>query len=224
MAVIFGQLALIAIIGYLWGSLPAGYWMGKLVKGKAFDIRQYGSHKIGATNVLRTLGKFPALIVFILDLSKGIVPVLLALFIPFLHGAGWGPTVAGLAALLGHRFPIFIGFQGGRSVSTGAGAMLIFSPLTFLICVITLSLTIAISRYVSLGSIVGCLSAMVCGVLFFFIGRMNPSFFARVDLAQMVYLVIGPALVIFFHADNISRLLSGTERKVGQKERVSSTT
>ena len=224
MAVIFGQLALIAIIGYLWGSLPAGYWMGKLVKGKAFDIRQYGSHKIGATNVLRTLGKFPALIVFILDLSKGIVPVLLALYIPFLQGAGWGPTVAALAALLGHRFPIFIGFQGGRSVSTGAGAMLIFSPLTFLICAVTLSLTIAISRYVSLGSIVGCLSAMVCGVLFFFIGRMNPAFFARVDLAQMVYLVIGPALVIFFHADNISRLLSGTERKIGQKERVSPTT
>src|SRR5438105_3120405 len=110
MAAVFGQLALIAIIGYLWGSLPAGYWMGKALKGKDFDIREHGSHRIGATNVLRTLGKVPALIVFVLDLSKGILPVLLALFVPFFNGAGWGPTLAGLAALLGHRFPIFIGF------------------------------------------------------------------------------------------------------------------
>src|SRR6266480_8161547 len=79
---IIGSLLLSALIAYLWGSIPSGYWMGKILRGKDFDIRQYGSHKIGATNVLRTLGKVPALIVFLVDISKGIVPILLAMFIP----------------------------------------------------------------------------------------------------------------------------------------------
>ena len=103
MPVIFLQLVLVALIGYLWGSIPAGYWMGKLVRGKDFDIRDYGSHKIGATNVLRTLGKWPAAIVFLFDLSKGLLPTFLALMIPFFFVGGWGPALAGLAALLGRR-------------------------------------------------------------------------------------------------------------------------
>ena len=91
MPALVGQLLLIGLIGYLWGSIPAGYWMGKLLKGGNFDIRDYGSHKIGATNVLRTLGRVPAAIVFIFDLSKGILPTLLATLVPFFYGAGWGP-------------------------------------------------------------------------------------------------------------------------------------
>lgn len=211
------QLVLIAIIGYLWGSIPAGYWMGKLIRGKDFDIRAYGSHKTGATNVLRTLGKVPAVIVFVFDLSKGVGPTLLASLVPFFYGSGWGPTVAGLAALLGHCYPVFIGFRGGRGVLTGAGVLLVLSPLTFLIDVVVTSSTIAISRYVSLGSIVGSLTALVCGVLFFIIGHFNPAFIGTVSFAQMVFMVVGPALVIIFHYDNIGRLLAGTERKIGQK-------
>src|SRR5436853_3293831 len=95
------QLVLIGLIGYLWGSIPAGYWMGKLIRGKDFDIRAYGSHKIGMTNVLRTLGRGPALIVLIFDLSKGLGPTLIATLVPFFYGVGWGRTVAGLAALRG---------------------------------------------------------------------------------------------------------------------------
>ena len=211
------QLVLIAIIGYLWGSIPAGYWMGKLLRGKDFDIRAYGSHKIGATNVLRTLGKTPAAIVFVFDLSKGIGPALLASLVPFFYGSGWGPTVAGLAALLGHCYPVFIGFRGGRGVLTGAGVLLIISPLTFIIDVVTTISTIAISRYVSLGSIVGSLTALVCGILFFLIGHFDPTFFGKVSFAQLVFMVVGPALVIAFHYDNIGRLLAGTESKIGQK-------
>src|SRR5690242_10969933 len=113
MLAMLGSLFLCALIGYLWGSIPAGYWMGKLLRGKDFDIRQYGSRKIGATNVLRTLGKIPALIVFLFDISKGIVPLLVAMLIPQLNAAGWGPSVAGIASLLGHCFPVFIGFKGG---------------------------------------------------------------------------------------------------------------
>src|SRR5579859_7393558 len=117
---IVGSLLLAIIIGYLWGSLPSGYWMGKLLRGKDFDIRDYGSHKTGATNVLRTLGKVPALIVLVIDLSKGIGPALLATTVASLHGAGWGPAVAGFFALIGHCYPVFIGFKGGRGVLTGA--------------------------------------------------------------------------------------------------------
>ena len=211
------QLVLIGMIGYLWGSIPAGYWMGKLIKGKDFDIRAYGSHKIGATNVLRTLGRVPALIVLVFDLFKGIGPTLIATLIPVFYGAGWGPTVAGLAALIGHIYPVFIGFKGGRGVLTGAGALLVISPLTFLISFVTLAIAILTSRYVSLGSIVGSLTTIICGILFYFIGLLNPAFFGKVTLAQLVFLVIGPALVIIVHYDNIGRLLSGTERKLGQK-------
>ena len=211
------QLVLIGIIGYLWGSIPAGYWMGKLIKGKDFDIRAYGSHKIGATNVLRTLGRVPALIVLIFDLFKGIGPTLIATLVPVFYGAGWGPTVAGLAALIGHIYPVFIGFKGGRGVLTGAGALLIISPLTFFISFVTLAITILTSRYVSLGSIVGSLTTIICGILFYFIGLLNPAFFGKVTLAQLIFMVIGPAIVIIVHYDNIGRLLSGTERKLGQK-------
>jgi len=211
------QLVLIGMIGYLWGSIPAGYWMGKLIKGKDFDIRAYGSHKIGATNVLRTLGRVPALIVLIFDLFKGIGPTLIATLVPIFYGAGWGPTVAGLAALIGHIYPVFIGFKGGRGVLTGAGALLVISPLTFFISFVTLAIAILTSRYVSLGSIVGSLTTIICGILFYFIGLLNPAFFGKVTLAQLVFLVIGPALVIIVHYDNIGRLLSGTERKLGQK-------
>src|SRR5256886_1022495 len=211
------QLVLIGIIGYLWGSIPAGYWMGKLIKGKDFDIRAYGSHKIGATNVLRTLGRVPALIVLIFDLFKGIGPTLIATLVPVFYGAGWGPTVAGLAALIGHIYPVFIGFKGGRGVLTGAGALLVISPLTFFISFVTLAIAILTSRFVSLGSIVGSLTTIICGILFYFIGLLNPAFFGKVTLAQLVFMLIGPALVIIVHYDNIGRLLSGTERKLGQK-------
>jgi len=220
MTIILAQIVLIAILGYLWGSIPSGYWMGKLLRGKDFDIRDYGSHKTGATNVRRTLGNGPAAVVVAVDLSKGVGPVLLATLIPFFYISGWGPTVAGVAALLGHCFPIFIGFRGGRGVMTGAGAILVTSPLTILIAAVTTISTIAISRYVSLGSIVGALTSIICGITFYFISQTYPTFFGHTSLAQMILLVVVPGLVILFHYDNIGRLLAGKERKLGQKEAV----
>jgi len=201
-------LVIIAIIAYLWGSLPSGYWMGKLLRGRDFDIRQHGSRKIGASNVQRTLGIVPGLIVLFLDLSKGIGPALLATFVPFFQqGAGWGPPIAGLAALLGHCFPIFIGFKGGRGVLTAWGALLPISPLAFVIGgVVTLSL-IGILRYISLACLIGCLTSIVCGIIFYLFGLLG--------LPQMLYMLIASVLIIIFHADNIGRLLKGTERKFG---------
>jgi glycerol-3-phosphate acyltransferase PlsY len=170
---------------------------------------------------LRTLGKVPALIVFLVDISKGIIPILLAMLIPQLNAAGWGPSVAGIAALLGHCFRVFIGFKGGRGVATGAGAVLIISPPVFLLSLIATASTIAIWRYVSLGSIVGGLTTLIGGVVFYFVSQANPAFFVHVSLAQLLFLVVGPSLVIIFHYDNIGRLLAGTERKIGQKVAVS---
>ncbi len=208
---------ILALLAYLWGSLPAGYWMGKLLRGKDYDIRDHGSRKIGATNVQRTLGTAPALIVFVLDISKGVGPALIATFVPFFSIGGWGILIAGLAALLGHCYPVFIGFKGGRGVLTGAGALLVASPLTFLLGGITTFSTIGLWRYVSLGSIVGCLTSAICGILFYIIGLLNPAFFGKVSLPQMLYMVIAPTLIIIFHRDNISRLRAGTERKLGTK-------
>ncbi len=207
------SLLLIAVIGYLWGSIPSGYWMGKLLRGKDFDIRDYGSKKTGATNVRRTLGNGPAAIVLIIDLSKGIGPALLARFVPALNGAGWGIMVAGITALLGHCYPIFIGFRGGRGVMTGAGATLVMSPLIFLIAAVVAIGTIAISRYVSLGSILGAVSIIVCGIIFRILGWVTTP--------EVIFLVAGPAFVILLHYDNIGRLLAGKERKLGQKEAIS---
>jgi len=191
-----------------------------MLRGKDFDIRDYGSHKTGATNVLRTLGKVPALIVFAFDLSKGIGPVVVVMSVPFLYVSGWGLSVAALAALVGHCYPFFIGFKGGRGVSTAAGALLVISPLAFLISAIILFVAIATTRYVSLGSILGCLSAIICGLVFFFIGRSNSAFIGRVTLQQLLFIVPGPAFIILLHYDNIGRLLSGKERKIGQKVQV----
>jgi acyl phosphate:glycerol-3-phosphate acyltransferase len=206
---IIGSLVLIALISYLWGSIPAGYWMGKLLRGKDFDIRNYGSHKTGMTNVLRTLGKGPAIIVGVIDISKGIGPALIATLVPFFYSAGWGPTVAAILAFLGHCFPVFIGFRGGRGVLTGGGAVLVLSPPIFLICALTTIITIATTRYVSLGSILGSAAATISGLIFFFVGWIS--------LPQLVFFLTVPLAVIVIHHDNIGRLLAGTERKIGQK-------
>ncbi|HWS83799.1 MAG TPA: glycerol-3-phosphate 1-O-acyltransferase PlsY [Ktedonobacteraceae bacterium] len=211
------SLVITAILAYLWGSLPAGYWMGKLLRGRKFDIRQHGSHKIGAANVQRILGTIPGLIVLFFDISKGVVSALLATFVPFFYGGGWGILVAGLAALLGHCFPIFIGFRGGRGVMTEGGILLVISPLIFVISLITGLTAIGISRYISLGSLLAGLIGLVFGIAFYVIGLAHPDFFAPISLPQMLYMVIAPTFVAILHADNIARLLKGTERKIGKK-------
>lgn len=217
MSSIIGSFFITALLAYLWGSIPAGYWLGQLLRGRDYDIRDHGSHKIGATNVQRTLGNGPAIIVLIIDLSKGIGPALLATHVALFTVGGWGILIAGLATLLGHCFPLFIGFKGGRGVLTGAGVLLICSPYAFFIAILIAIITIGIWRYVSLGSIVGSSTAIICGVLFYILAQMHPGFFAAVSLAEMLYIIIGPALIILFHRDNIGRLVAGKERKLGQK-------
>jgi glycerol-3-phosphate acyltransferase PlsY len=204
--VAIGRLMAAALAGYLLGSVPSGVLVSKLFG--TVDPRQHGSGKTGATNILRTLGPGAAVTVALMDVLKGVIPVLLARYVIFPHQL-WAETIAGFAALLGHNFSIFIGFKGGRGVATGGGATLAMQPLSLLFGVIGLAGTVAVTRYVSLGSIVACAACAVSDAVLVAL---------RVDqLPHLVFIAGGAAFVIYAHRDNIVRLLNGTERRLGEK-------
>ena len=208
-------LAAAAAIGYLLGAIPFGVIVGRLVRG--VDIRDYGSHRTGATNALRTLGARAALAVFVLDSGKGAAAVLLAGWlagrVPDAGGpAAWGAAVAGVAAIVGHNRSIFIRFTGGRGVATSSGALLALAPLALLALAPVVIFVIWRWRYVSLGSVLGALLAPVAVGILHLLGMAPlPPFF---------YALAAALLVTGSHADNISRLRAGTERKIGQKEEI----
>jgi acyl phosphate:glycerol-3-phosphate acyltransferase len=203
------SIAIAAVIGYLLGAIPFGLIIGRVTRG--IDIRDYGSHRTGATNALRTLGARAAAFVFILDVAKGVVAVLLA---RTLFGADplveWAAAVAGLAAVIGHNWSIFIGLTGGRGVATSTGALAALAPVALLILAPVVILIIWRTRLVSLGSISGSL--------------LSPFVVAALALAALApppavaYAAAAGLLVTAAHADNISRLRAGTERRIGQKE------
>ncbi len=199
------------LLAYLCGSLPTGYLAGKLLQG--IDIREHGSGSTGATNVLRTLGKVPGSIVLLLDALKGVLAVTIAreLFtldlFPTLPSQ-WEDYLVPLAAtgaLLGHSKSIWLKFGGGKSVATGVGVLLAMSWQVGLATIAVFSLTIAISRIVSISSIVGALSVTLWMVVF-----------AR-PLPALVFAIVGGIYVTWLHRKNIDRLLAGTEPKLGQK-------
>jgi glycerol-3-phosphate acyltransferase PlsY len=203
------------LVGYLLGSLPSGVIVSRLFGNT--DPRSHGSGKTGATNVLRTLGLLPAILVALVDGSKGAVAILLTRYVIFPAGTvppgsvdvkGYAETLAGLAALLGHNYSIFIGFKGGRGVMTGAGGLLVMSPIATAIGFVCTIIPIAITRYVSLGSITGAAVAIVVAA------ALVPS--GLTTFPHFIYVLLGGLFIIVSHADNIQRLLNGTERKLGQ--------
>jgi glycerol-3-phosphate acyltransferase PlsY len=204
-------LAAAALLGYLLGAIPFGVIIGRLMGGP--DLREHGSQRTGATNALRTLGAPAAALVFFLDVAKGVAAVLVARWLfagdPM---ADWAAALAGFAAIVGHNWSVFIRFAGGRGVATSAGALGALSPLTILVLApIALGLAWR-TRFVSLGSIVGSLLAPVVTALLWL-----------VDLASVpaiAYAAASAVLVTAAHADNIARLRAGTERRIGQKEAV----
>ena len=205
------SLLLAALVGYVLGAIPFGLLIGRLTRG--IDLREYGSHRTGATNALRTLGLRAAAAVFVLDVLKGVVAVLLA---RLLFGSDplveWAAAVAGFAAIVGHNWSVFIGFSGGRGVATSTGGLAAMSPWSV---VILAPIVIGImwrTRYVSLGSITGSLLApVVTAVLWLFGAASVPA---------IGYALASGLLVTAAHADNIARLRAGTERRIGQKEPV----
>lgn len=196
----------LAIAAYFLGSIPTGYLAGKLLGG--IDIREHGSKSTGATNVLRILGKWPALVVLVLDVLKGVTAVAFAqwlcLWLDLQNLSPWAVLIAGLAALLGHGRSIWLNFTGGKSAATGLGVLLAMSPMVGLGAVLIWAGSLAISRIVSLSSILAALTAIV-----FVLGLEQP-------LAYRLLVIAGGVYVIVRHAASIQRLLAGTEPRLGQ--------
>jgi glycerol-3-phosphate acyltransferase PlsY len=183
-------------IAYLVGSIPFGLLLAKA--GGAGDVRRIGSGNIGATNVLRTGRKGLALATLALDMLKGALPVWLAY-------RYFGPDMAvavGLGAVVGHCFPLWLGFRGGKGVATAAGVMAALTPLVTLIVVTLFVVLVLLTRYVSLASI---LAAVAAAPMAFWLGHIQ---------AGELYLALA-LLIVLNHAGNIRRLLAGTESRLG---------
>ena len=199
--VILSSLLLLAI-GYLLGSMPNGYLAGRWLKG--IDLRQCGSGSTGATNVLRNVGKAPALVVFLLDVGKGALAVLLAKSFGL---NDWVQVLAGLAALAGHIWPVWLGWKGGKAVATGLGMFLGLAWPVGLACFGLFMAVISISRIVSLSSVVAAIGLPVLMVL------------AGANGASISVSVVASVMVLWRHRSNIERLIAGTEPRIGAKAR-----
>ena len=192
------------LAGYLLGSFPTGYLVGKALKNK--DVRTYGSGRIGAANVLRIMGFGPFVFVFCVDFAKGFAPAWAAgqLFaIPFAQ-----ESIA-LATLVGHSWSIFIGFSGGRGVATGLGGLYAIMPQAAALSSIITCVLMLATRYISLGAIVGVVMVTPITLVYIALGLEQPL--------MLLYVIPGGALIVGRHWDNIQRLASGTERKLGEQ-------
>ena len=199
------QLIVAAIIGYLLGTVPGGYVMGRLTRG--IDVRDYGSGKTGATNAMRTLSPWAVLGVLVIDLGKAAAAVSIA---RALSDDAWAQALAGMGAVVGHVWPIWLGFRGGRGVSAAYGSLLAMNPLVSLALLPIAAVIIVTTRYMSLMS-VSMAPIAVALFLALAIAGLLPFAYAGFAIATAV-------LIVALHHDNIRRLLSGTERKISQKE------
>jgi glycerol-3-phosphate acyltransferase PlsY len=204
---------LLLLSGYLLGSIPSGWLAGRWLAG--LDIREHGSGSTGATNVLRVVGKGPALAVFLVDVLKGSAAVVLArqLLGGALLAGGWvldaWVVAAGLAALAGHIWPVWLGWKGGKAVATGLGMLLGLAWPVGLACFGIFLTVLSLSRIVSLSSVVAALSLPLLMLGWFGSGGLRPAYLALALLTT--------ALVVWRHRANLERLLQGTEPKLGEK-------
>jgi len=196
----------IVILGYLIGAIPTGVIVGRLSRG--IDVREYGSGGSGMTNVLRTVGAGAGALVFLADVAKGVAAVALAWLI-FDSSSGtfaWGQVAGGCAAVIGHNWPAYIGFRGGRGVTAGFGALLVISWPVALISFAIFLIVVSVSHRVSLGSMLAALTMLVVIIPFIALDRE--------PFAYLVYALIVAPIVILRHRGNIQRLITGTEPKI----------
>jgi glycerol-3-phosphate acyltransferase PlsY len=190
------KLALLMIAAFLLGSVPTGQI---LARSRGLNLKNTGSGNIGATNVLRTMGRLPALFTLIGDIIKGVLPVVAA---HYLHCGVIEEGITGLAAVLGHNFSVFMKFRGGKGVATSLGVLFVYAPLSALATVAIWLGTVAATRYSSLGAIVSFCCLPVAVYL--------------LDSIEKLPIVVSMSIIMLVrHRENISRLVSGTESKVG---------
>ena len=188
---------LIMIAIYLIAAIPTGVALARLMGGE--DVRQKGSGNIGATNVYRVAGKLAGVLTLVGDTLKGFLPLLA--FKTWLEPAPTQLGIASAVAILGHCYPVYLKFKGGKGVATALGIFLVLSPKAVFFALIVFILTVAITRYISLGSVLAALSAPL---LILLLNHPQPIFLATLFIA---------ALVIWRHNSNIRRLLDGTENR-----------
>jgi glycerol-3-phosphate acyltransferase PlsY len=196
------------VIGYLLGALPFGVIVGRLLGG--VDPRASGSGRTGTTNTLRSVGMPGAVLVLALDIAKGLAAVLLARWIWAGDPAwtDWVAALAGVGAVIGHIWSVFIRFAGGRGVATSTGGLLGMAPWSLVVLGPLVAVIVWRTRYVSLASVAAAVTGPIVVVALFVIG-LAPA-------AAIAYGVAAGLLILFAHADNIGRLRAGTERKLGQ--------
>ena len=213
---IIAQFVAVVVLGYLLGSIPFGLLVGRW-QAKV-DIRQHGSGRTGATNVLRTAGRKSAALVAALDMSKGVLAVVFAGLIVsegylVVGGFGFGSLVAqvlaALAAVAGHIWPVFLKFRGGRGVAPFFGGLIALCPVAALFGGEIIIIGAGLTRFVSLGSIAGAVGAYAILVP---LTIMNGF-----PIEYLFYALVGAIIILVMHRDNIRRLISGKERKLGEK-------
>ncbi|MBS6252061.1 MAG: glycerol-3-phosphate 1-O-acyltransferase PlsY [Clostridium sp.] len=203
----------VAIIAYLIGSINFSVIFSKKMAG--FDVREKGSGNAGTTNMLRSVGKKAAAITLICDILKGVVAILIAMFIAWafkVENASLLVQISGIAVVLGHTFPIFFGFKGGKGVATSLGILIMSNWQIGLICLMFGVVLIALTRMVSLGS---CAAAVLFPVLTLFI---NEHYIVSQGSSYLIYSIILAVIVLFNHRSNIQRILSGKENKISFKK------
>ena len=193
------------VLGYLCGSFPSGVLIGRW---RGVDVRRYGSGRTGATNVLRILGPRLAGLVALVDIIKGALPVFLTRHVLFPREP-WAEPAAGIGAVIGHTHSVFLKFRGGRGVLTTGGAMLAMNPIVPVVGLAVAAIPIALTRFISLGSMIGVATQAVVELVL--------ALRRRDSWPHFTYALASAVFVIAEHYDNIQRLLAGTERKVGEK-------
>jgi glycerol-3-phosphate acyltransferase PlsY len=199
------QAVLAAVFGYFLGSIPTGMIVARVYRN--VDLTAHGSGRTGATNVLRTLGTGAAAVAFAGDFLKGALAVALVKYF-IAPDNTWIEMIAAIAAVVGHTYSVFIGFKGGRGVVTGFGASFMAAPLLMVIAFALGIALVLITRYVSLGSVVGTIIA----ALF-----MCAWGYVQNDPALALWGILMGGFIIVAHKDNIERLLAGKERKLGER-------
>ncbi len=203
------RIIIAVICSYLLGCIPTSFIFGKLLK--KIDIRQFGSHNVGATNAIRVLGVKIGIITLLIDIAKGFFAIQIGKMI-IQNPNNLMIISLGFAAILGHIFTVFLNFKGGKGVATSAGVLIALAPIPFLIALLTFVIIVWITKYVSLGSILAGLVLLIVEIII----NIRNSF---LDLEFLIFFFVIVMFIIIRHKKNIKKLIAGTENKISFKKK-----